>query len=124
MKQVAMKGVDGGGLGSSKFGCGAPEDSSFGSVSVDDVWLEDSDFLDELGESPDIIPRLYGAPEAFNLIGLDIRGLGVEIVGFIVGAVAGVETVLELLSGERAHQPGDLNSRSADVHAGDDAHDS
>ena len=123
MKQVAMESVNGGGTNTGKFGRGAPKDSGLGSVGVDDVWLEDADFPDELGESSEIIPRFDGSPKAFDTDGMDIGGLAVEVVSLVVGTVAGVEAMLKFVAWELSHESRDLNRWTANIHAGDDAHD-
>ena len=118
-----MKGVNGGGPGAGNFCRCTSEHSGLGRVGVDDVWAEAPDLLCELGECPDVIPRFEGSPETFDSDGVDIGSLGFQIVSLIFGAVAGPEAVLKLVSGERAHQPRYLNSRTTNIHAGDDAHD-
>lgn len=118
-----MKGMNGGGPGTGKFGRGTSEDSGLGRVGVDDVRPEYADLIDELGQSSDVVPRFDCSPEAFNAGGFNVGGLGFQIVSLVVGAVAGVQVVVEFIIRECAHQSRDLNSWSAYVHAGDDAHD-
>lgn len=118
-----MESVNGGGSGTGEFGRSTSENSGLGRVGVDDVRSEYPDLFDELGECPDVIPRFEGSPETCDTDGFDIGGLGVEVVGFVVRAVPCVQAVLKTVSGERAHQPRYLNSRTTNIHSGDDAHD-
>jgi len=91
-------------------------------VGVDDVWATASDELDQMGQGSSVIAWADAAAEALDSGCLDVRGLGFEIVGFVVVAVAGYEALTDYLGIQPTHELDYFDSRAPNIHAGDDVH--
>ena len=122
MKQVSVVGVHQDGTGLRQSPCDAAENSGFGRVGVNDVWMKSLDFLDECVEGLHVLCWLNTPTKARDSRRRDISCLCFQEVGLIVAAEASEEALVKVRFGKAPHQAGDLNCRAAYIHSGDDSH--
>lgn len=121
MQQVAVEGVHRDRY-ATQSGGGPTEDAGLGRVGVHDIWPESPHLLDEVSERRRVRNGRRRTAQTVDPPEREPWGAQRQVVSLIRSDMAHVQPVIKPVRVDALNQSGNLESRSSDVHASDDAH--